>query len=193
MVWEQTAQLVRGVASAVLLTSAVVKFVDPSNFTNHLQANPITRPSAAFLSRVVPVLELATGVLLLSAYARLGTIASILAGALFALLAAVGAYSPHVDCGCGPLVPGRRSWRTVMNVALAVLLLSTFRHPPGGAGIQALVALSGVALVLTIRLAGYWRLDRRSVERVISLARTDQLDRDGSSGHPPLASASRPS
>lgn len=115
-------------AFALLFASAALhKFLDPERFGAAFQAYELVPVPLAWVSRFVPMLELAIAVALLPAASRAG---AAVAGAVL-LLAYGGAISVNLgrgrrdlDCGCGG--PSERRpigmWMVWRNLLLAALL-----------------------------------------------------------------------
>src|SRR5262249_1994785 len=119
--------LLAGAFALLFASAALHKFLDPGRFAAAFRAYEVVPAHFAWLSRLVPALELAIAVALLPAGSRGGAAA---AGAAL-LLAYAGAIAVNLgrgrrdlDCGCGG--PSERRpigmWMVWRNLLLAALL-----------------------------------------------------------------------
>ena len=151
--------LLAGAFALLFGSAALHKWLDPQRFYEAFLAYDVVPRPLAWLSRLLPALELAIAVAVLAPPARAGAAA---AGAalLFLYAAAIGINLARgrrtLDCGCGG--PGERRpigpwmvWRNVLLCALlATLLLPQAARPLGGA--DALTIGAGTAVGALVNL-----------------------------------------
>jgi len=153
--------LLAGAFALLFASAALHKLLDPERFAAAFRAYDVVPTALAWVSRLVPVLELAVAAALLAAGSRKGAAA---AGAalLLAYAAAIavnlGRGRRNLDCGCGG--PSERRpigtwmvWRNLMLAALlAALLLPWAPRPLASADALTIGAGTAVAALLYMSL-----------------------------------------
>jgi hypothetical protein len=153
--------LLAGAFALLFASAALHKLLDPERFAAAFRAYDVVPTALAWVSRLVPVLELAVAAALLAAGSRKGAAA---AGAalLLAYAAAIavnlGRGRRNLDCGCG--APSERRpigtwmvWRNLVLAAfLAALLLPWAPRPLASADALTIGAGTAVAALLYMSL-----------------------------------------
>jgi hypothetical protein len=126
--------LLAGAFALLFASAALHKLLNPGRFAAAFRAYELLPPSLAWVSHLVPVLELAVAAALLTAGSRDGAAA---AGAalLLAYASAIGVNlgrgRRELDCGCGG--PGERRpigvWMVWRNLLLAALITALLLPP----------------------------------------------------------------
>lgn len=160
-------------ASTVLLLAGAQKLAAPARFADTLRA--LDLPGTRVLRTAVPLLELATAVLLLTGAAR--PAAALLVAGLGTGFGAAGLIATlrrtRIPCACfGPLDSGTLGWRQVALVPVWLLVAAGTLAWPGIGGLTGLAVLAAVAQVAGVVAAGYlmvpWVRERRAARVVTS-------------------------
>ncbi|HWX70835.1 MAG TPA: MauE/DoxX family redox-associated membrane protein [Steroidobacteraceae bacterium] len=153
--------LLAGAFALLFASAALHKLLDPERFAAAFRAYDVVPTALAWVSRLVPVLELAVAAALLAAGSRKGAAAAgtaLLLAYAAAIAVNLGRGRRNLDCGCGG--PSERRpigtwmvWRNLVLAALlAALLLPWAPRPLASADALTIGAGSAVAALLYMSL-----------------------------------------
>jgi len=153
--------LLAGAFALLFASAALHKLLDPERFAAAFRAYDVVPTALAWVSRLVPVLELAVAAALLAAGSRKGAAAAgtaLLLAYAAAIAVNLGRGRRSLDCGCGG--PSERRpigtwmvWRNLVLAALlAALLLPWAPRPLASADALTIGAGSAVAALLYMSL-----------------------------------------
>jgi hypothetical protein len=174
-----------GAVGGSLLLSGVLKLRQPAAFRAFLDSLVTRERWNRVIELVVPVLELATGGLLLTPFARAGALGALVVSLAFAVAALWAVRrSTAPGCGCfGALDATTPHWLTLVRALLLVaaalgcsLLLLRAGAPgfPARAGrATTFGVLSGIGLALTLTVAGQV-IEFRNSLRALVVSDSDQ-------------------
>ena len=152
--------LLAGAFALLFASAALHKLLDPQHFAAAFSAYELVPASLGFLSRLVPLLELAVALALLAA--RWRSSAAVVGGALLLVYAAAIAVNlrrgrADLDCGCAGPAARRpiRTWMVWRNILLAALLAALLlpRAPRPLTAADALTIGAGITVVALLYLS----------------------------------------